>query len=176
MDKFCTLLKRISISVLIWGMALSAAYADAPLKLNLGDIPPDYLGKDRAGNQVNLANEKGKVVVITFWASWCAPCRAELPVLDRIQQQVSQDSFRVVAINFKEDRKRFRKVKKLLKDYVLTITHDKRGRIGKKFGVNGIPHLLVIDKKGAIVYQAVGYGEESLDKTIVAINKALRAG
>lgn len=148
-------------------------HAATKQKLHIGDVPPSYLGKDTEGQKFNLDEHKGKVIVISFWASWCGPCREELPVLNAIQQKVGKDRLRVVAVNFKEGNRTFRIIKKKLSYLQLTITRDKRGSIGRKFGVDGIPHLLIVGKDGKIAYQAVGYGKSSVKKLIRILNELL---
>ena len=68
----------------------------------VGDVPPSYLGKDQKGKKVELADLRGKVVIVTFWATWCVPCRKELPVLETIQRHAGQDRVRVVAVNIEK--------------------------------------------------------------------------
>ncbi|PCI34508.1 MAG: thioredoxin family protein [Alphaproteobacteria bacterium] len=154
-------------------LMLPTAQAASKLKLDIGDVPPSYLGKDTEGQKFEVTDHKGKVIVISFWASWCAPCRQELPVLDVVQKHIGKDRLRVVAVNFKENKRAFRQMKKQLKYMALTLTHDKRGVIGKKFGVEGIPHLLIIGKDGKVAYQAVGYGEGSVKKLINILDAQL---
>lgn len=144
---------------------------NAATKLNVGDIPPNYIGKDVDGEKVNLEDNKGKVVIVSFWASWCAPCLKELPLLDNIQSKLGKDKVKVIAVNFKENNKQYRNIKKKLSYLQLTLTHDKRGSIGKKFGVEGIPHLFIIGKDGKLVYQSIGYGDGTLDKIVDALNE-----
>ncbi|MDQ7049445.1 MAG: TlpA disulfide reductase family protein [Enterobacterales bacterium] len=115
--------------------------------LTLGEPVPDYLGKNRHGDKIYASQLKGKVVVISFWASWCGPCRKELPLLEAIQRQVGKESFQVVAINYKESRKAFRKIKQSLKSYQLTITHDAKGFISRKFGVKSLPFMFILNKR-----------------------------
>ncbi|SFD65557.1 TlpA family protein disulfide reductase [Pseudoalteromonas denitrificans] len=140
-------------------------------ELRIGDIPPNYLGRDSTGNKINLEDNKGKVVVVSFWASWCSPCLRELPILENIQNKIGIDKINVVAINFKEDRKQYRKIKAKLSDLKLTLTHDKRGVIGKKYGVKAVPHLFIIDKEGKLAFQNIGYGDSSIDKLVQVLNK-----
>ena len=154
-------------------LVLISADLKAENKLEIGDVPPSYLGKDSDGNRVYLEDHKGKVVVISFWASWCAPCLKELPILESIQNRVGTDKIKVIAVNFKEGRKKYRFIKKKLSSLRLTLTHDKRGSIGKKFGVESIPNLFIIGKSGKLVFHNVGYGDESLDKIIDVLNQQL---
>jgi len=146
---------------------------NAKTVLELGGIPPDFLGKDNNGDIVSLKDHKGKIVVISFWASWCSPCIKELPILENIQNKVGIDKVKVIAVNFKEDRKKYNKVKKLLSSLNLTLTHDKRGAIGKKFGVEAIPNLFIVGKNGELVFHEIGYGDASIDKIVEVLNQQL---
>jgi thiol-disulfide isomerase/thioredoxin len=154
-------------------LVLIAGSVTAENKLEIGDVPPSYLGKDGDGNKLYLEDHKGKIVVISFWASWCTPCLKELPILESIQNKVGTDKIKVIAINFKEGRKKYRFIKKKLSSLNLTLTHDKRGSIGKKFGVESIPNLFIIGKNGKLIFHNVGYGDESLDKIIDVLNLQL---
>ena len=160
---------RITILIItIFSLSINAQTV-----LELGDVPPNYLGRDSNGDDVTLEDHRGKIVVISFWASWCTPCLKELPILENIQNQIGIDKVKVIAINFKEDRKKYRKIKKLLSSLNLTLTHDKRGVIGKKFGVNAIPNLFIIGKNGELVFHNVGYGDSSIDKIVKVLNQQL---
>lgn len=136
-----------------------------------GDVPYPYLGTDRDGNEVNLSELKGKLVVVTFWASWCGYCLKELPILENIQNHLGSDQIRVIAINSQESRQTYRKLKKALKSLNLTMTHDVSGEISDTYGVKGIPHLLIINREGQIVLQERGYDESSIDDFVRVINE-----
>lgn len=141
----------------------------------IGEIPQNYLGSAINGDKVLLENYQGKVVVISFWASWCAPCLQELPVLESIQRNVGMDNIQVIAVNFKEDRRQYRKVHKVLSENLthLIFSHDERGRIGSAYGVGGLPSLFVIDKTGKLAFHKVGYGESSIDSIVDVLNVEL---
>ncbi len=93
--------------------------------------------------------------------------------MEGIQQQIGVDKVKVVAINYKESRKQYRHIKKKLSNLALTLTHDKRGNLGNKFGVGGIPHLFIVGKNGKLIYQNVGYGDTSMDSIVKVLNKEL---
>ncbi|MFM1571556.1 MAG: TlpA family protein disulfide reductase [Porticoccaceae bacterium] len=147
--------------------------ADA-FKLKVGDIPPDYLGLDSSAEKVLLSDNKGKIVVVTFWATWCPPCLKELPVLERLQRRLGPDLIRVIAVNHRESKKKFRLIKKAFNGSPITLTYDRGNRISKKYGVEAIPHLIIIGKDGKISYQARGYGESSIDMLVEKINQHLQ--
>ena len=91
---------RFFLSIVIYVMFLFApiqSFADS-FKLNKGDIPPDYLGYDSSGEKVWVSDHKGKIVVVTFWATWCPPCLKELPVLERLQRRLGPDLIKVVGV------------------------------------------------------------------------------
>ena len=71
----------------LFGYALLAFPAYAKHPLQVGDVPPDNLGRASTGGKVKLGDYRGKIVIISFWASWCPPCRKELPVLAAIQKK-----------------------------------------------------------------------------------------
>ena len=145
----------------------------AMANLKVGDTPPSFLGKNRLGQEIQLADMKGKVVVATFWASWCPPCLKEMNVLEKMQRQVGKDKLEIVAINFKEDKKRYNKIKKKLSHLKLTLTHDRRGSISRKYGVKSIPHMFIINKLGLIEHIHLGYNESSLTQLVDELNELL---
>jgi len=169
-------LKFIILILLIGFSYTSVAKAKSDtVNLTLGELVPDYLGKDRNGDKIYASQLKGKIVVISFWASWCGPCRKELPLLEAIQRQVGKDSFQVVAINYKESRKAFRKIKQTLKNYKITITHDAKGFISRKFGVKSLPYMFILNKQGEIEHIHRGYGEGSMNQYVKELNALLTA-
>jgi thiol-disulfide isomerase/thioredoxin len=163
------MLNRIIILII----AIFSLNLNAETVLEIGEVPPNFLGRDSDGNDVTLDDNKGKIVVISFWASWCSPCLKELPVLENIQNKIGTDKIKVVAINFKENRKQYKKIVKMLSSLKLTLTHDKRGSIGRKFGVEAIPNLFIIDKNGELAFHNVGYGDSSIDEIVEVLNKLL---
>ena len=164
---------KLAYALLLSLLTLSLAANAGDFKLELGDSAPPFLGKTPAGEKIDLTNFAEKLVVVSFWATWCEPCLEELPILENLQNRLGHETIEVVAVNFKEDARRFKKISKKLNTYSLTLTHDRRGAISNKYGVKAIPHLFLIGKTGKIVYQQLGYEKGNVDGLVAALNEQL---
>lgn len=134
----------------------------APRSPKVGEFPPPLLGKDRDGNPVDLSALRGRPAIVTFWASWCGPCRRELPVLGHFQRTVGTDALTVVAVNFKEPRNEFRSVVRANRDIAVTWVHDAEGEVSALYGINSVPHMFMIGIDGRIAKIHRGYSEKAL--------------
>ena len=143
----------------LWLCGAACALAASPRP---GDIPPDVLGKDRGGDPVSVSQHRGKVVIVTFWASWCGPCRRELPILGHVQKTVGRDHLEVIAVNLNEPRADFVEVIRANPKLKLTYVHDK-GPAAEQYGVTSVPHMFIIDREGTVAYVHRGYSPEMLD-------------
>lgn len=140
-----------------------------------GDVPPALLGKDREGEVVDLTQLRGKVVVVTFWASWCGPCRKELPGLDALQKHAGDKILKVIAVNVKDSTEDYRLMMRQMKDYTISMTRDRSGEIAEGYGVKAYPNLWIIDPQGKVAAHHVGYGEDSLEALVNQINQVIVA-
>lgn len=153
------------LALLLFCMAC-AANANPPRP---GDFPPAALGSDRAGNPVDLEQLRGKVVIVTFWASWCGPCRKELPVLGQFQKVVGRDALEVVAVNFKEPRREYNEIVRANRSMDLTWVHDAKGKLSDLYGIRSLPHMFILDHDGRVAFTHRGYSESSLPGIIEEI-------
>ena len=149
--------------------------ADALPQPKPGDIPPDDLGHDRSGAPVNVSQHRGKVVIVTFWASWCGPCRRELPILGNLQRVVGREHLEVIAVNYKEDKRDFNAVIRANKDVALTYVHDKRGAISDRYGVMALPNMFIVGSDGRIAHVHRGYSAEMVDEFVAEMLALLPA-
>jgi thiol-disulfide isomerase/thioredoxin len=144
----------------------------AVAKLEVGVVPPDFLGQTPDNDDIRISQFKGSVVVVTFWASWCGPCRRELPVLDVLQKAAGK-RIHIIAVNVEDSVQDYRMIRRQLKDTALTFTHDRHGKISESYAVNSYPNLYVIDQNGVISAVHVGFGEGSLESIVDDINLLL---
>ncbi len=115
---------------------------------------------DLAGNRIRLADFKGRVVLLNFWATWCAPCIREMPSLDRLQAALGDRDLRVVAVSI--DRAGVKVIRPFAKRLGLArlgLYHDPEGALFRAFGVSGLPASFLIDREGGIVGAYAGPAE-----------------
>ena len=156
-------LASLAFAALLLAALPAGAAGDRPdTRPKVGTAPPDVFGKDFRGDPVSLEAHRGKVVIITFWASWCGPCMRELPMLARVQQIVGNEHLVVLAVNYQEDRNQLRAMLRANPDTGLTWVHDRKGAIGERYGVRSLPNMFIVDGDGLIAARHVGYSEESV--------------
>lgn len=169
-------MRRIAIALL--GLLLCCdAVAGTKPGLQPGATPPDTLGTTLRGKDVTISSLHGKVVVISFWATWCGYCMKEMPVLAKMQELATQRglSLQVVAVNYREDRNTFVRTSRVLHKSLpeLLVTWDRNGVIGKPYGVSGIPVMVMLHRDGTVAHVHVGYGEDMLGTLVAEINALL---
>jgi peroxiredoxin len=125
------------------------------------------------GANVKLSDYRGKVVFLNFWATWCPPCRSEMPSMERLYAKLHGSGLEILAIDLQEPKDT---VQKFVKDNALTFTVllDPKGAVGGAWGAQSIPTTYLIDRKGGILARAIGAREwDSPD--MVALFEAILA-
>ncbi len=110
---------------------------------------PDFTLRDADGDYVSLSDLRGRVVLLNFWATWCVPCRAEMPELDRAARDYHDDGFRVLAVNVLEDSTAIRKFGDEL-GLGLPLLVDQDGDVYRAYNVQGLPASFLVDRDGVI--------------------------
>ena len=121
-----------------------------------GNPAPDFQLEDNHGNLVSLSALRGKVVMVNFWATWCPPCRAEMPSMEKLHQAMAGEDFVMLAINVEENG-RFTVADFLQKTpHSFPILYDEQGVVQKLYGVYKFPESFVITKDGMIDDKVIG--------------------
>jgi thiol-disulfide isomerase/thioredoxin len=165
----------------LWPVVASAADTvtgkapvKAPVKLTVGDLAPQFVRSDLQGQVFDLKAQRGKIVLIDFWASWCPPCIEEIPHLSQLQKQYGRSGFEVVGISMDDSSDTTRKTMRTIAfDYPVVAGDAKFGNLYG--GVLGLPLQYLVGGDGRIL--AIWSGEvalPTLDKAIAAALKKAR--
>jgi len=151
MYKFKGITKKI-VLLLVTGLLFSAnAQAEA-----LEGPAPDFTLKSRSGENVKLSELRGDVVMINFWASWCAPCRQEMPLLEEMYKKYNDLGFELLGVNVEEDSS---KAAELLREVPVSfpILYDNTNKVTKLYNVVAMPSTVMVDRDGKMRYLHRGY-------------------
>jgi len=164
-------MQKILVALLIAFASISAAQA----ALTPGEVPPDVLGVDSKGSDVLVSTHHGKVIVLSFWASWCTYCLKELPILEKVQRVLGKDRIEVIAVNIDQDRSAYSKMRRQLHNFEFTMARDEKKTAADAYGAKALPFMVLIDKSGHVAYVHIGYSEKQLDGFVEEINGLLEA-
>lgn len=119
--------------------------------------PPPLALKNVDGKTIDIKDFKGKVVLINFWATWCPPCRKEMPSIQKLTTKFKNKGLVVLAVNAQEDEdKIFAYINALEPVPEFTVLMDKRGKAMSQWGIQGLPSSFILNKKGKVVYRVLG--------------------
>lgn len=120
------------------------------------DAAPDFTLKSSTGENIRLAEQRGQVVMLNFWASWCGPCREEMPLLDKLNSKYGKMGFVMYGINTDQDIAEAKNVLNKIKvNY--PILFDPESKLSTLYNVDSMPFSVFIDKKGQIRHIHKGY-------------------
>jgi peroxiredoxin len=144
-------------SVLLAGATIATAADIAP-----GDPGPAFSLASMSGPQINLNALKGQVVLINFWASWCGPCRQEMPVLEQINKRYKALGVTLLGVNVEPDSSNAAGWLKAT-PVSFPILFDTDSKVSKLYDVAGMPNTVILDRKGTVRFVHRGYnpGEEN---------------
>lgn len=137
--------------------------------------PIEFELQSLRGAPVKLSSLKGKVVVLNLWATWCGPCRAEMPSMQRMYDRLKGDGLEILAVNLMEDKPRVQSFAQELK-LTFPILLDSSGRVGREYDARAIPTTYVLDRRGLIFARAVGAREWDTTEMIDLLRGILRDG
>jgi peroxiredoxin len=129
-----------------------------------GNLAPDFELTTLAGETVKLSDYQGKKVILNFWATWCPPCKAEMPHMQKFYEKNKDNGIEVLAVNLTNMDKEKTVIEDFVKEYGLTfgIPLDEEGTIGMQYQAYSIPTSYIIDPKGIITKKIVGPMDEDM--------------
>ncbi|GGE59997.1 thiol:disulfide interchange protein [Streptosporangium jomthongense] len=138
-------------------LALALSGAAIPVQAGAINIPaPDFTLESRSGDNVRLEDHRGEVVMLNFWASWCGPCRQEMPLMDDIYSRYQDLGFTILAVNVDENRdEALRFLDKVPVNY--PILYDPESSVSELYEVPAMPTTVMIDRDGNARYIHYGY-------------------
>jgi thiol-disulfide isomerase/thioredoxin len=166
----------ITLTVIALGLGLSliARGDDSDTNSLVGKAAPEIALKTLDGQDFTLSDQKGKVVVLDFWATWCPPCRASLPHVQSVSQDKALAAKNVIvcAVNERESAD---DVNKFLQDnhYTFKVAMDASGSAGSGYKVTGIPTTVIVGTDGIIKNVFIGFGDDSAKQIDDAIQQVV---
>ncbi len=138
------------------------------MSAELNEPAPDFTLKSMTGENVKLSELQGNVVMINFWASWCGPCRQEMPLLDEFYKKYNKLGFVLLGINVEEDSS---KAANYLREIPVSfpILYDNTNSVSKLYNVDAMPSTVLVDRNGNLRFLHRGYkpGDENEYKKLM---------
>jgi peroxiredoxin len=133
-----------------------------------GKPAPNFELTTLAGEAVQLSDYKGKKVILNFWATWCPPCKAEMPHMQNFYEKNKGNDIEIIAVNLTSMDKGKTNIENFVKEYGLTfdIPLDEEGTFGAQYQAFSIPTSYIIDSKGIITKKIIGPMDEDMMKTL----------
>jgi len=154
-SRFAGFAARTLVALIVALPAFAASTSSSPA--------PTFSLPARGGQTINLAQYKGQVVLLNFWATWCGPCRQEMPLLEGIHKKYSKLGFTVLGVNVEPDSKAAEAWLSKQPPVTFPILFDTDSKVSELYRVNSMPSTAIIDKKGQVRLLHRGYkpGDEN---------------
>ena len=138
-----------------------------------GQSAPDFALKSSTGENLRLSEYRGDVVMINFWATWCGPCRQEMPLLDELYNRYERVGFNLLGVNIDDDSRRaMQMIEELGVDF--PVLFDDRKEVSKLYEVEAMPVTVLVDREGNVRYVHHGYKPGYEEKYLDQVRSLLR--
>ena len=172
MTKVKTALKRTAqMALMSAGFFIAAgAYAST---VTLSEEAPDFTLKTLDGPNLRLEEYRGQVVLINFWASWCGPCRQEMPILDRLHKRYEDTGFAVLGVNVEGEAAPAQKIVDKT-NVTFPVLIDEGQAVSELYDLEAMPSTVVVDRDGLVRYVHRGYKPGDEAKYVEVVKKLIR--
>ena len=142
-----------SIIAVVFSMLAASSLASSGME---GQQAPDFALKSSTGQNLRLSEYRGDVVMINFWATWCGPCRQEMPLLDELYSRYQRVGFNLLGVNIDDDSRRaMQMIEELGVDF--PVLFDARKEVSELYKVEAMPVTVLVDREGTVRYVHHGY-------------------
>jgi peroxiredoxin len=159
--------------VLTLGFTIALASTASASTVKVSEQAPDFTLKTLNGPNLRLEEYRGQVVLINFWASWCGPCRQEMPILDRLHQRYEDTGFAVLGVNVEGDPKPAQKIVDKT-NVTFPVLIDEGQAVSELYELEAMPSTVVVDRDGVVRYVHRGYKPGDEAKYVEVVKKLIR--
>jgi cytochrome c biogenesis protein CcmG, thiol:disulfide interchange protein DsbE len=154
---------------------IAAAACAPPPRVEPGAVAPPYAGRTLTGEKVELRALRGDVVLVNVWATWCHPCRREMPALEELHRELADRGLRMIAVSI-DDRGSVTAVEEFIREHDLTLTvlHDPGADVARRFATRGVPETFLIGADGVIEHHWIGRIDPRSEMVRGPVRAALR--
>ena len=138
-----------------------------------GQVAPDFSLQDKRGNSIRLHDLRGDVEMVNFWATWCGPCREEMPLLDELYARYNRVGFNLLGVNIDDDPERAQQMVETL-GVEFPVVFDSAKEVSRQYRVEAMPVTILLDREGVVRYVHYGYKPGYEDKYLEQIRELLR--
>ena len=164
----------MKIRKLLAGLALTVFAATSLASSGLtGQTAPDFALKSSTGENMRLSEYRGDVVMVNFWATWCGPCRQEMPLLDDLHSRYERVGFNLLGVNIDDDSSRAMDMIREL-GVSFPVLFDARKEVSRLYEVDAMPVTVIIDREGTVRYVHQGYKPGYEEKYLDQVRSLLR--
>ena len=161
---------KTSMIGLLFGVFAASSLASSDLE---GRPAPDFALKSSTGDNLRLSEYRGDVVMINFWATWCGPCRQEMPLLEELYGRYQRVGFNLLGVNIDDDSGRAMRMAEEL-GVSFPVLFDARKEVSKLYEVEAMPVTVLVDREGTVRYVHHGYKPGYEEKYLNQIRSLLR--